>query len=139
MYATPERYHGKPEKIDTDITSFMTGHGFNGFHTYVCRRWFDIGEMRSDHIKSKDPNPDPRTFEALESLITKVHAAGGVVHIWAWGDEARRWTPARWGKNGTADQRLHRYIVARLGPLPGWTMGYGFDNFEWVNEDDLQN
>ena len=53
----------------------------------------------------------------LELLITKVHAAGGLVHIWAWGDEARRWTPVRWGKNGKVDKRLQRYIAARLGPL----------------------
>ncbi|MFP4055448.1 MAG: DUF5060 domain-containing protein [Candidatus Brocadiia bacterium] len=138
MYASPDRFYRKPEKIDADIQTFLVEHGFNGFHTYVCCRWFDIHEMRSDRIPSDDPDPDPRTFEALELLITKTHASGGVVHIWAWGDEARRWTPARWGKNGKADKRLQRYIAARLGPLPGWTMGYGFDNFEWVTEADLR-
>ena len=139
MYLSPDRFHNKPARIDRDIRTFLVEHGFNGFHTYVCCRWFDIGEMSSAKIPSKDPNPDPRTFEALELLITKVHAAGGVVHIWAWGDEARHWTPARWGKNGKADKRLQRTIAARLGPLPGWTMGYGFDNFEWVTEQDLRN
>jgi hypothetical protein len=33
---------------------------------------------------------------------------------------------------GAVDQRLQRYIAARLGPLPGWTIGYGFDLWEWV-------
>ena len=53
-------------------------------------------------------SPDRRTFEALELLITRTHAAGGMVHIWAWGDEARKWTPNRWGKNGRVDRRLQR-------------------------------
>jgi hypothetical protein len=138
MYASPERFYRKPEKVAGDIQTFLVDHGFNGFHTYVACRWFDLDEMRSDRIRSHDPNPDPRTFEALELLITKTHAAGGMVHIWAWGDEARHWTPKRWGLNGKADRRLQRYIAARLGPLPGWTMGYGFDNWEWAREDDLR-
>jgi len=86
-----------------------------------------------------DPNPDPRTFEALELLIKKVHAAGGVTHIWAWGDEQRHMTTVKWGINGSVDRRLQRYICARLGPLPGWSMGYGFDLQEWVTSSQLQN
>ena len=138
MYATPDLFYNKPEKVDADIKTFLVEHGFNGFHTYVCCRWFDLHEMASNKIRSDDPNPDPRTFEALEMLITKTHAAGGIVHLWAWGDESRHWTPARWGKNGKADQRLQRTVAARLGPLPGWSMGYGFDNFEWVTEAGLR-
>jgi hypothetical protein len=61
------------------------------------------------------------------------HRAGGFVHIWKWGDEQRKMTPARWGINGAVDQRLQRYIAARLGPVPGWTLGYGFDLWEWVD------
>ncbi len=44
--------------------------------------WFDFNQERSQHIDDADPNPDQRTFEALELLIMKVHAAGGHVHIW---------------------------------------------------------
>jgi hypothetical protein len=47
-------------------------------------------------------------------------------------------TPVKWGKNGAVDRRLQRYIAARLGPLPGWSMGYGFDLQEWVVRDDLR-
>lgn len=137
MYAHPGVYRGKPEMIEKDIATFFSGHGFNGFHTSVQCRWFDVEQPASSGIKSSDPNPDPRTFEALELLITKTHAAGGVVHIWAWGDESRRQTPKKWGINGKADRRLGRYIAARLGPLPGWTMGYGFDLWEWVNGEQL--
>ena len=47
-------------------------------------------------------------------------------------------TPHRWGLNGKVDRRLQRYICARLGPLPGWSMGYGFDLQEWVKQDQLR-
>jgi hypothetical protein len=139
MYAGPHQYHKQPERIDRDIRTFLVEHGFNGFHTIVLCRWFDLEQEAATGIRGKDPNPDPRTFEALELLIGKTYAAGGMVHIWAWGDESRRQTPVRLGgKNGRADRRLQRYIAARLGPLPGWTMGYGFDLDEWTVEKDLR-
>jgi hypothetical protein len=137
MYGHPGTFYGKPDRVDADIRTFIGEHGFTGFHVPVFCRWFDIEHDRANEIPSNDPGPDPRTFEALEMLITKVHAAGGVVHLWEWGDESRRQTPRKWGINGTIDKRLQRYIAARLGPLPGWTMGYGFDLDEWVNEKQL--
>ncbi len=138
MYCDPPVFYRNPTRIDADIREFFAQHGFNGFHITVVCRWFDLDKQRSNEIGSASPNPDPRTFEAIELLIAKVHAAGGVVHIWAWGDEQRRMTPKRWGLNGQVDRRLQRYICARLGPLPGWSMGYGFDLQEWVDEDDLR-
>jgi len=139
MYASPSAFYDNPIKIDTDIELFLEQHGFTGFHLMGTCHWFDIYKQRSDEIDSNDPNPDPRTFEAFELLITKVHQAGGVVHIWMWGDESRLWTPKRWGINGTVDRRLQRYLSARLGPLPGWTMGYGFDIIEWVTIPQLDS
>ena len=138
MYTSPDVIAGRPQRIDRDIREFLVDHGFNGFHTWVACRWFDINKTRSHEIDDPDPNPDFRTFEALELLIRKVYAAGGVTHIWAWGDEQRRMTPKRWGLNGKIDKRLQRYICARLGPLPGWTMGYGWDLQEWVDRDELR-
>jgi hypothetical protein len=138
MYCDPPAFYQNPDRIDTDIRKFFVEHGFNGFHIAVLCRWFDLNKTRSSEITSPDPNPDPRTFEALELLIRKVHATNGVVHIWAWGDEQRRMTPKRWGLNGKVDKRLQRYICARLGSLPGWSMGYGFDLQEWVKEKDLR-
>lgn len=137
MYAGPHELYRNSQQIDADIQTFLVDHGFTGFHVSVACRWFDLEHDRASDIDAVSPNPDPRTFEALEQLITKTHAAGGVVHIWAWGDEQRTHTPIAWGINGEADRRLQRYIAARLGPLPGWTMGYGFDLWEWVNADDL--
>jgi len=138
MFTSPDVYYRNPELIDKYIKIFFKEHGFNGFHTSALCRWFDLNKTRYRQIESSDPNPDPRTFEALELLIKKVHAAGGVVHIWAWGDEQRTMTPIKWGINGKVDRRLQRYICARLGPLPGWSMGYGFDLQEWVKADQLK-
>ena len=137
MYKDPDRYYENPAVIDADIQEYMVEHGFNGLHVNVYCRWFELEKPRCGDITSSSPNPDMRTFEALELLITKVHAEGGVVHIWAWGDSSRTQNPQRWGYNGVEDQRLQRYIAARLGPMPGWTMGYGFDLFEWTNEQHL--
>jgi hypothetical protein len=137
MYTAPDAFYNKPEKIDVDIKTFIVDHGFTGFHVPVLCRWFDLEKERASEIDDSDPNPDPRTFEALELLITKVHAAGGVVHLWVWGDEQRSMTPGKWGTNGSVDRRLQRYIAARLGPLPGWTMSYGFDLWEWADDEQL--
>jgi len=140
MYSSPEWYHNNPTWIEDGIETFFGDHGFNGLNTIVVCRWFDINKDSYDDFSTTDPNPDPRTFEALELLITMVHEAGGVVDIWKWGDEQRKMTPIGFngGKNGSVDQRLQRYICARLGPLPGWSMCYGFDLQEWVTYSDLQ-
>ena len=138
MYPSPDVFYNNPQRIDADIEEFIEGHGFNGFNIFIACRWFDFEKTRSNEITTDDPNPDPKTFEAIELLLKKLTNAGAVLHIWAWGDEQRRMTPERWGLNGKVDRRLQRYIAARLGPLPGWSMCYGFDLQEWVNEKDLR-
>jgi len=111
-------------------------YGFDTVFVHVCNNWFDFGSIRWDEHDSR--NPDPETFAALERLIAIARSRHMRVQIWAWGDEARRWTPIGVGGiNGVPDRRLQRYIAARLGPLPGWTMGYGFDLQEWVNESQV--
>ncbi len=137
MSAEPNHFYNDPTRIESDIDTYIVEHGFNGLHVKVLCRWFDINQASCNNINVSSPNPDLRTFEALEQVILEVYDAGGTVHIWAWGDESRGQTPARWGYNQQVDQRLQRYIAARLGPLPGWTMGYGFDLFEWTNEEQL--
>ena len=97
MYDGPAAFYGKPKKIDGDIQTFLVEHGFTGFHVPVFCRWFDLEQERSKAIPASDPTPDRRTFQALELLIGKAHAAGGVVHFSTWGDEQRTMTPARWG------------------------------------------
>lgn len=135
MYKPLNLLYSEIDAIENDIDIFLDQHGFSGFHIpSVSMGWFDIeksgeGYDQLDHT----PNPDNDTFATLEKLITNTHQAGGIVHIWMWGDESRRQTPLKWGANSEIDQRLQRYIAARLGPLPGWSMGYGFDLFEWTN------
>ena len=130
----PKVFYNQPDLVDRKIEQFLDEHGFNGFHlSVVGGRWFDL-DAANDRVEPTMTDPDPRTFEALELLITKTHAAGGMVHIWPWGDHSRSQTPRslKGGIGGVVDARLQRYIAARLGPVPGWSMGYGFDLDEWV-------
>jgi hypothetical protein len=111
-------------------------YNFDTIFVHVCNNWFDFGSIRWDEHSSE--NPDRQTFAALENMIAIARSQQMRVQIWAWGDEARRWTPIGVGGiNGIPDRRLQRYIAARLGPLTGWTIGYGFDLQEWVNETQI--
>ena len=108
----PEQYHDQPEVVDADITEFLGRHGFTGFHL-----------KGPNWMTAEEPNME--TFEAVELLLRKTHVAGGVVHIWCYGDGGGR----HWGRNTEVDKRFQRYLCARFGPLPGWSMGYGFDTY----------
>ena len=55
-----------------------------------------------------------------------------------YGDNSRNQNPTPWGLNGMEDQRMQRYFAARLGALPGWTMGYGYDVFEWASPSQIE-
>ncbi len=111
----------------------------NGFDTYffaVFYSWFRMGALSiGDFAGNTDPDldaPDTALFDALELAIRHAHERGGRTHIWAWGDNDRRQTPNHLGDGfrGQRHRRLIRYIAARLGPLPGWTMNFGFDTIE---------
>ncbi len=137
---SPRGFHNDPDLIARKVEELVVARGFHGFHVPVVGgRWFDI-DSKSDKVVSSMREPDLRTFEALELLITKTHRAGGFVHIWSWGDHQRFQTPRslEGGINGAIDRRLQRYIAARLGPIPGWSMGYGFDLDEWVEANQLR-
>ncbi len=137
---SPRQFYRQPDLIDSKIQAFMQGHGFTGFHVSVIGgRWFDM-EAANDRVTQAMTEPDARTFEALELLISKTHAAGGMVHIWMWGDHQRGQTcrSLKGGMGGPIDLRLQRYIAARLGSVPGWSMGYGFDLDEWVRAPKLR-
>lgn len=125
----------------TKTAAFLGEALDNGFETIfvtVNNSWFKYGTKK--YTEHSSTQPDPVTFRVLETIITTVHAAGGRVHLWCWGDESRQWTPIGVGGiNGTADRRVQRYIAARLGPLPGWTMGYGFDLHEWTTPAQLDS
>ncbi|WP_159520505.1 DUF5060 domain-containing protein [Sunxiuqinia indica] len=131
---SPKAYYKSPELIENKLDLFINKHGFNGFHVPAIAGWWFNFDSPDNQVKPTMQHPDFRTFEALELLITKVHQAGGMVHIWLWGDDQRSQTPLRLKgkKGGVEDRRLQRYIASRLGPVPGWSLGYGFDLDEWV-------
>lgn len=138
--SNPRMFHNKPDLVKRKIEQFIVDHGFDGFHVPVIGgRWFDF-DATSDRVESTMADPAIPTFEALELLITKTHKAGGLVHIWLWGDHSRSQTPKSLtgGMGGVIDERLQRYIAARLGPVPGWSMGYGFDLDEWVSASQVK-
>jgi hypothetical protein len=125
------------KKIDRDIQEFIIEHGFTGFHLQCRGRWFNLtGKPR------KDMNPDPRTYEVLETIIRKVYASGGACHIWMWGKDINRGGDGPraliGGPMSQADQRNLRYIAARLGPLPSWSIGYGYDTENlWASPEEF--
>lgn len=111
----------------------------NGFDIYffaVFYSWFRMGALSIDDFAGGADadldEPDPKLFETLELAIEYAHRRGGRTHIWAWGDNDRKQTPNHLadGFRGGRHRRLIRYIAARLGPLPGWSMNFGFDTIE---------
>jgi hypothetical protein len=137
-----DEFDSDPRQVEKEAKTYLKHALDNGFEIVfvsVDNNWFKLGVR--EHNKHDSENPDPSAFRVLETIIRTVHASGGRVHIWAWGDESRKWTPkgVPGGINGKADRRLQRYIAARLGPLPGWTMGYGFDLHEWTDTEQLNS
>ncbi|MGB3223697.1 MAG: hypothetical protein WBB23_12915 [Desulforhopalus sp.] len=106
--------YNKPT-ISVGIQEFIKDQGFSGFH---------IANLR-DFLK----NP-----EYFEAVVLDTYRAGGMTHFWIWGDKQRKLTPEHY--EGDVNY-LYNEILARLGPIPGWSVGYGFDLFEWASASDL--
>lgn len=132
------RILGHPSRANL-IDDYWRNTRDNGFSIYffaVFYSWFRMGALSIDDFSSATDahlnQPDLALFETLERAITYAHERGGRTHIWAWGDNGRKQTPNHLGDgfSGKRHQRLTRYIAARLGPLPGWTMNFGFDTIE---------
>ena len=120
-----------------ELLSEVEAHGFDALFVIIANNWFEYGELRHDRHSSENPSLD--SFRILETIILAAQERGLFVHIWAWGDEQRRWTQIGVGGiNGEPDKRLQRYIAARLGALPGWTMSYAFDLGEWVEPNEVR-
>jgi hypothetical protein len=138
------RILGHPSRTDL-IADYWRNTEDNGFEVYffaVFYSWFRMGALSIDDFSGKaDPaldHPDPALFDMLERAIVYAHERGGRTHIWAWGDNDRKQTPNHLpdGFRGERHRRLIRYIAARLGPLPGWAMNFGFDTVEMPNAED---
>ena len=119
------------------LDEMIDGHGFNGVHYQVYGQWFNIG---THTVSSNDYTIDPRTFDKLEMMITKAYARGAAVHLWMWGDAARnKEAPTPMAPTlHQAEKDICDALYERLNHLPGWTLGYGFDLFEWTNEAHLK-
>jgi len=132
----------REDLIEEDIQEFMIEHGFTGFHLNGKAQWFELGAGEDDDVGE---NPDPRSYEVMETIIRKVHAQGGACHIWMWGADGKN--DDKGGPGGIVggemseiDQRNLRYLAARLGPLPSWSMGYGFDTENgWATKEQLNS
>jgi hypothetical protein len=103
--------------LDYGLQEFVVGHGFTGFHITNLRDFM-------------------RNISYFESIVLKTYRLGGVTHFWIWGDESRHQTPSTYGVDADV---LYREIAARLGPLPGWTIGFGFDLFEWASSEEVEH
>lgn len=108
--------YDKPD-IEAGLEEFIDGHGFSGFHI----------------INLRDFMKNPSYFEAI---VLETYRRGGVTHFWLWGDVPRNLTPSTYGVDVDL---LYTEIAARLAPLPGWTVGYGFDLFEWATAREIQS
>lgn len=124
-------------KSQSKIDAYLDEAQNNGFKIV----YLSIGPSNWMTDRSGDVDPELETFEVLESLVSSAHERGMRVHLWAWGDREGSSTPDGYsgGINGPVDRRLQRYIAARLGPMPGWTMGYGYDLHEWVSGSQLES
>lgn len=119
--------------LKTDAKAFLDNAKANG--TEVVQWFMAHGWLSETWTFDQAPagdDPDPLSFDMLEAFIDTVWSSGGRVHIWYAGDPGNG--PNEWtgGINGTVDQRVQRYIAARLGPIAGWSMGYGYDLNEYT-------
>lgn len=135
MYAGPNFIKLNPARVDADLQEFLTGHGFTGIHVPVFCSWYRIN---STSCSSSDNIIDPETFTTLKDFIEKVNNQGGMVHLWLWGDSSRNQNPRAVGFDlATEDRKILDALKYYLGNTPGWTIGYGYDLFEWTTKTDL--
>lgn len=100
--------------IRAGLDELVDGHGFTGFH---------LNELR-DFLKHT---------AAIEEAVIETYRRGGVTHFWVWGDGNN--TPGKYSVNVS---QLYQAIGARLGPIPGWSVGYGYDLWEWASGAEIE-
>lgn len=134
----PADLEGALVRVD-EVLDTVEAQGFRSLFLSLKHALLAYGASSYDDHDSV--NPDLTTFAVLDALLDRAHARGMTVHFWLWGDEQRRQTPVGLpgGVNGHVDRRLQRYVAARLGPLPGWSMAYGFDLEEWAGPETVRD
>lgn len=131
------KFASDTKKHFAEYLSLAKKNGCNGVFLCMANNWFKLGALKSSEHSSTDP--DLGTFDLLDTLISMAHRENMFVHFWKWGDKQRRWNQIDVGGiNGVPDKRLQRYISARMAPLPGWTLCYGFDLHEWIKKSQLE-
>ena len=124
------------DSLQSFIAEFNENHGFNGGNiATIGTAWFEAGP-RSD-MSEVPASPAVETFEALEAAASEWSERGGWLHLWMWG-KRQDFNELPDGYDGEYSQRINRYIAARLGPVPGWSMGIGWDVEFWVNRTSLK-
>jgi hypothetical protein len=120
------------------VAEFNDHHGFNGGHiSTLGAAWFDAES--TGNLRTVPEAPDPRTFAALEAAASEWSERGGWLHLWMWGKgESGDFANLPGGYDGPRSRRLNRYLAARLAPVPGWSLGIGWDVEFWAEEKKLR-
>jgi len=138
MMPDVQRWHDDLGAMRAFITEFNDHHGFNGGHiSTIGRGWFEASS--TGNLDAAPAAPDVRTFAALEAAAAAWSERGGWLHLWMWGKSGSGdFSRLPGGYNGALSRRINRYLAARLGPVPGWSMGLGWDVEFWVDETKLK-
>ena len=138
MMPDVQRWHDDHAKMRKFVAEFNDEHGFNGGHISTIGHGL-FNASSNEKLSSAPEFPDVRTFEALEAAAKEWSDRGGWLHLWMWGKgESGDFAKLPGGYNGTASRRINHYIAARLGPVPGWSMGIGWDVEFWADEKKLK-
>lgn len=135
-------YHGTPDIVRESRS--RPDSRFSKFVKKLMTRfkgWFNT-EKSPHHnatasIGKDQSNPDIKTFEVLETLISEFYKTEGALHILWWHHMEGNPGNLKGGTNGPVDERLQRYVAARIGMLPGVVHSYGIDMHNYVNEQQL--
>ncbi len=143
MMPGPDRYDTYPDIIDQWIENNIRKSGFIGAHNGPTgNEWYEWG-CDGSIADCDGENPDPDTFAAYEEMLDMMYQNGAFVHLWAFGDyqsgtldkfHPKNENPQGGGEYEEQRTRLRHYIADRLGAIPNWMMGEGYDNHE--DDDD---
>jgi hypothetical protein len=137
MMPNVQSWHDDLGAMRAFVAEFNDNHGFNGGHiATIGRGWFEADS--TGNLRTAPRAPDVRTFAALEAAAAEWSERGGWLHLWMWGKgSGGEFTSLPGGHNGMESRRINRYIAARLGPVPAWSMGIGWDVEFWADEEKL--
>jgi hypothetical protein len=131
-------FRGRPHRF-TNILNEAEENGFDVVAIDIKHNWFKLGATGYDDHRNIEP--DLETFALIDYLLNMARNRNIRVHFWVWDGENQLETPVGLdgGVNGETDRRLQRYIAARLGPNPGWSMSYAADASQWVTASQIND